>query len=374
MDQPARRLILHVLPNDQARGAQALARIIADQLDGRPDRHEALTLFAAPDGLLRPEHRLAVAPDAWQVSGVAPRAAWRLWRSLRDLRPDVVVSHGGEMLKYLPLVLSRRVPIVYYRVGTANEHLQSRWRRCAYTRLVRRCALVVAISDDTAAETVELFGGSIDDIVIIPNARDPKRFRRLPRAEVGTEAVALFVGDVSQGKGADRFVRAVGALRAEGQAVRGVLAGSGPIAEGLRADAAASGVEMVGHVSDVPALMSACDLFVFPSVDREGMPGVLVEAAMCELPCVASRVPGVPAVVDDGETGFIIEPGDDGALLDRLRDLVVDADRRAQMGAQARRRAVQRFSEDAIGQQWAQVLVSLGPKPEQRPASPAPAG
>lgn len=364
MVDPGGRLVLHVLPTDRPRGAQALARVIIDQLDGHPDRHEALTLFDAPPGLLRPEHVLRVAPGAASILGVSPRAAWKLRRFLVQHRPAAVVSHGGEMLKYVPLALPRSTPLIYYRVGTANEHLGAPWRRRLYRRLVARCTTVVAVSDEAAAEAADLFGLDLAAIPLIPNARDPERYRRTapPPSTSGSEIVALYVGEVAQGKGVDRFARAVAALRSEGLPVRGVVAGEGALLATLQADGPAQGIEVLGHVDDIPGLMGSADLFVFPSVDREGMPGVVIEAALCELPCVATRMPGVTSVIDDGETGYVIEPGDDAALLARMRDLVVDPDRRTSMGAEARVRSISRFSPDAIGRAWqAQLDQVLAP-------------
>lgn len=366
------RLVLHLLPSDRQRGAQSLARVVIEQLDGHPDHHEALTLFRAPPGLLRPEGCLDVAPERRRFAGVVPVAAWRLRRHIRRSRPAAVISHGGEILPYLPLAVPRSVATVYYRVGTANEHLRSRARRVVYRWLVGRCRAVVAISADAAAEAVELYGDRWRTAPIIPNARDPERFRPADRTASGDgDAIALFVGDISVGKGADRFVHAIARLRSEGVPVRGVMAGAGPLREALGEEAARAGVDLLGHVDDIPALMAEADLFVFPSVDREGMPGVLVEAALCGLPCVASLVPGVVAVVDDGQTGYVVAAGDDGALADRVRDLVADAELRRRLGREARHRAVARFSHRAVGEQWQALLLSLlGPPPV--PASPAP--
>lgn len=360
---PARdRFVLHVVPVDLARGAQALARVICDELDGNPDRHEALTLFEGGPGLLHPEHRLDAPSGRLRALGLSPVAAWRFRRFVRSNRPDVVVSHGGEVLKYLPFGVPRRIPTVYYQVGTVNQHLAARWQRAIYRYLVPRRSLVVAVSEDTANEAAEVFAIQRERITVIYNARDPEEFQRRPAgaapadtAEPG-EVTVLFLGTVSEAKGADRFVQTIGRLRAEGVAVRGVLAGEGPLLESLRTDAELSGVELHGHESDVPALMSRCDVFAFPGVDREGMPGVLIEAGMCELPTVAADLPGVRTVLEHGTTGWVIEPGDDEALADRLRSLIADPSGRAQMGAAARARCIELFSNSQIAPRWNEAL------------------
>jgi glycosyltransferase involved in cell wall biosynthesis len=366
-------LVLHVLPADLPRGAQAFARVLRDVLDGHPHRHETVAIFAGSPWLLEPQHRLEAPDGRARAAGFSPIAAWRLRKLVRRLRPDVVVSHGGEPLKYLWAGLPSSVPLVYYRVGTADTHLAARWRQRLYRPMVGRCQLVVAVSDDTAAEAAELFGLPLETIVVIPNARDASTVRRRP-IPAGTDApgevVALFAGSVSAAKGADRFERVIVALRDRGVPVRGVVAGDGPLAEELRDRSASTGIEVLGHVDDMVGLLSRCDLFVFPGIDREGMPGVLIEAGLCELPVVATARPGVRDVVVHGETGFVVDPKDDRALAEHIARLVDDVDGRRSMGAAARARCCERFSMESVAPRWQAVLEPflVGEVAPERPA------
>jgi glycosyltransferase involved in cell wall biosynthesis len=336
--------------------------LLRDALDREGEHHEVLTLFAAPPALLQPEHCLEVPDGRLRSAGFSPLAAWRLRRFLKRTRPAVVVSHGGEPLKYLFLALPRGSALVYYRIGTANDHLANPWHRRLYRLLVARSRLIVAISDDTAAEARELFGVPSAKIEVVPNTRDPEVVRRR-RADSAPsedrEVVLLFAGHVSVDKGADRFERAVVELRRRGLPVRGVVAGEGPLHDDLVARADRSGLEVLGRVADMVGLFSRCDVFAFPGIDREGMPGVLIEAGLCELPVVATAVPGVRDVVEHEVTGFVIEPSDDGALCERLAQLVSDPDLRRAMGAAGRARCVERFSIDHVAAEWRRVLAPL---------------
>jgi glycosyltransferase involved in cell wall biosynthesis len=351
-------LVLHVLPADLPRGAQAFARVLREALDGQPHRHETVALFRGPRWLLEPQHRIDAADGRGREAGFSPMAAWRLRRFLKRAKPSVVVSHGGEPLKYLWAALPRSVPLVYYRVGTADAHLAASWRQRLYRPLVRRCALVVAVSDETAAEAAELFRIPLASIEVIPNGRDADAVRRRPaEAETASdEVVVLFAGSVSAAKGADRFERTIVALRERGLAVRGVVAGTGSLVDDLRARSATTGIEVLGHVDDMVGLLSRCDVFVFPGIDREGMPGVLIEAGLCELPVVATARPGVRDVVVHGETGFVVPPRDDAALVEHVAALVTDPERRAEMGAAARQRCREQFSMETVAPRWQAVL------------------
>jgi glycosyltransferase involved in cell wall biosynthesis len=157
-----------------------------------------------------------------------------------------------------------------------------------------------------------------------------------------------------------RFVDLVRALRAEGAAVEGTLAGDGPLLDALRSSARDAGVRVAGRVDDVPALLAASDVFVFPSIaDGEGMPGVLIEAGLAGLPAVATAVPGASSVVDDGATGFVVPVDDADALLRATRKLGHDAALRRDFGAAARARCETHFSLDASIEEWRALLAGM---------------
>src|SRR4051812_46821564 len=101
-------LVLHVLPIDVARGAQIFAAALVDEANrSSPDRHELVVLFTAGPSVLPAEYRLGVSPKAGRRVGFSPLAAWRLHLVMSRTRPDVVVAHGGEMLKYLAVMRPR---------------------------------------------------------------------------------------------------------------------------------------------------------------------------------------------------------------------------------------------------------------------------
>jgi glycosyltransferase involved in cell wall biosynthesis len=101
-------------------------------------------------------------------------------------------------------------------------------------------------------------------------------------------------------------------------------------------------VTFAGRVDDVEDWLRASDVFAFPSI-FEALGISLVEAAACGLPCVGSRTGGIVDVIEDGQSGRLVPPGDADALAAALRELLADPARRAAMGEAARRVAVQRF-------------------------------
>lgn len=91
----------------------------------------------------------------------------------------------------------------------------------------------------------------------------------------------------------------------------------------------------------------ASDAFVLPS-QREGLPLSLIEAMACSLPCVSTRVGGIPDFVTDEENGILVAAGDSGALKDAIWELYSEEGKARKMGLQARETVQQRFSKKVV--------------------------
>ena len=92
------------------------------------------------------------------------------------------------------------------------------------------------------------------------------------------------------------------------------------------------------------------DIYVLPSY-AEGLPMSILEAASYGLPIVATRVGGIPEIIDDGVNGFLIDPGDKGALTDRLLRLIENPELRSQMGRAAYQKVKEKFDVDTVVKQ-----------------------
>jgi glycosyltransferase involved in cell wall biosynthesis len=352
-------VVLHVLPYDLARGAQRYARTLVDALADDGATHIVLTLFRAEPAGLRPDVRLDVPQGVMRRAGLDPRVVTRLRREVRRISPAVVVAHGGEPAKYCALAVPRSIPLVYLKIGTAHETLQRTANRSLHGFYTRRADVVAAVSHDVADEAHEVYGVPRDRLVVIPNARDPEAFsERAPDGE--SPARVIFVGHLDPGKRPDWFIDVVATLRAEEVDFDAVMVGDGPLQASLSAAAERAGIEMLGRRDDVPDLMTASDIFVFTSLaPGEGMPGVLIEAAMAGLATAATRVPGARDVVEEGVTGFLVDIDDQAGLIDAVRMLVTDPELRAGMGRRARQRAIEMFSLEASVENWHRVLDPL---------------
>jgi glycosyltransferase involved in cell wall biosynthesis len=345
--------VLHAIPTGLGRGAQIFARALVDQLGGLGGGHRLVSLFDG-EGEVEVDDTMGLPGGPRAASGLHPGAVTALATRLRRFEHDVVVAHGGDAFKYL--ALSSRSPVVYCVIGTWPSGARRSSRRLAWTALARRAWMVAPVSEEVAQDCRDVLSLRSDRIRVIPNGRDDSRFVPAPRPTVGPVTL-LFVGHLTAGKRPQSFVHLIELLRADGYPVCGQIVGAGPMESELRRHAARAGVELLGWTRDVVPHMQSADVFVFPSApDGEGMPGVLIEAGLCGLPAVSTRVAGASAVIDDGQTGLLVDVDDLDGLVRAAAELVEHPRRRLAMGAAARRRCEEDFSLGVVAARWDKLL------------------
>jgi glycosyltransferase involved in cell wall biosynthesis len=185
---------------------------------------------------------------------------------------------------------------------------------------------------------------------------DPDRFAPLPQPQCETVTVAL-VSRMLRAKGVLEAAAAIRLLRARGIAVELLLAGptdpdnrDSLTVEALSALAAEPGIEWLGPVADVRTVWRRAAIALLPSTYGEGVPKVLLEAAACARPIVATNVPGCREVVRTGETGILVAPHEVEALAEAIAVLAGDPARRAAMGRAGRALVERDFAEHIIAE------------------------
>lgn len=105
-------------------------------------------------------------------------------------------------------------------------------------------------------------------------------------------------------------------------------------------------IHLAGFRNDVPALVSASDISVLPSLKREGLPKTVIEAMAYALPCVVTDTGGSAELIVDGESGLVVTPGDGPALGQAIERLINSPEDRQRMGGAARQRLADHFRVD----------------------------
>lgn len=271
----------------------------------------------------------------------------------RRFRPDVVHCLRSNRPVANALLALRRspVPIVCYRGTLGNLGRWDPGSRLTY--LSRRLDRIICVSDAVREDLARLIPR--DRLITIYKGHDPAWYPHGKRdlTEFGIPAGAFVVGCTANFrplKGADVLIASLAHL-ATARPVHLLLVGEvrDPHLARLAARPPARGaVHLAGFRADAAALSGACDLFAMPSLRREGLPRAVIEAMAQSVPAVVSRVGGLPELVADGETGFVVPPGDPAALARAIAALADDPARTRALGAAARRRIETVFGVQAM--------------------------
>lgn len=283
--------------------------------------------------------------DAIHVHWPVPLALWG-WAARRARRTAVVLTFYGIELRWVKRSLRFLKGFV-------------RWA-------CRRADRVVAISSETAREIRELVDVPVDVIpYTTPFAGD--RGTRVPAAHDGRRTTILFIGRLVELKGLAYLIEAAGLLGAR-LPLRIVVIGIGPERERLEALARARNVD-VDFRNKVPdaALHQAfltSDLLVLPSIvdargDTEGLGVALLDAMSYGVPTIASRVGGIPDIIEDGVSGLLVPPADPQSLATAIERLVGDPAFAQRVTAAGRERLRTHFSWDVIVAKWDAVYRSV---------------
>ena len=197
----------------------------------------------------------------------------------------------------------------------------------------------------------EVLHNGVDTERFVPHPRSADVARRLGLSE--RDVVVMSVGRLVGWKGFQYGIRATSRL--DDRRVKFVIVGDGEFRRELEQEAGELGmgdrVVFTGFVAanEMPGYYSVADVVLFPTIgDDDAFPNTLCEAMACGKPVVGTRKGGIPEGIEEGETGFVVEAKDPGAIAAALAHILRDPELRGSMARRARERAVEHFSWDVI--------------------------
>jgi glycosyltransferase involved in cell wall biosynthesis len=259
-----------------------------------------------------------------------------------------------------------RVPAVLGTVQLGAYEPPNRSARWQLQVLARGVGRYIAVSREIAGELVERLGWPAEKIEVVHNAVDVDRFDELSappglRDEIGAggeRPMVVTIGRLDEQKGYPVLLEAAARLP---EAIF-VIAGEGPERPGLEALAdrldVRDRVRFLGHRTDVPQLLAAGDVFALPSL-HEGTSLAVLEAMAARRPVVGTAIGGTEELIDDGESGLLVPPGDADALAAALGRLLADAGLRDSLAARGRERVESDFTRRAMADRVTAIYDSL---------------
>jgi len=300
----------------------------------------------------------------WRRSRLDPLPAAAIWRSIMTLRPDVVHSWGWmSTLVAGPLCRLLRVPLIdgTIRLGIlAPKHL---WLK----RIGMACATTVVANTHAGAQA----WGVAERARVVYNGFDWSRLDATPLS-AGCEGApatdsenpftVVMTGRMVPAKDFKAVIAAARLLQRERRPYRFLLVGHGPQRDELIAEAGsliadgivtfpAASIEVLDYVRQAHVGVLMTD----PKWHQEGCSNSVMEYMACGLPVVCGEGGGNREVVDDGKSGFVIEPADPEALAQRIAYLRDHEDERRALGAAGRRRIVETFSLERMVDDYVRI-------------------
>ena len=289
--------------------------------------------------------------------------------------PEVVVQNGALFapgdpppFPYALLIdhtraLAMRSPAWPEAGLAAPPEYGARWR-ARETRTYRRARAVASFSENTARSLERDYGVDPSRIRVVGAGANvfPDEAQRLDDGRT-----ILFVGREFARKGGTFLAEAFGRVRRRVPGARLIVAGPAappPLPEGAT---------WLGEVplAEIPALLAKATVFALPTL-REPFGLAYLDAMACAVPCVGTRIEAVPEIVEDGETGLLVPPGDAGALAAALERLLSDPLRARAMGARGRQRVAARFRWALVAERLERALLDALAPPEDRVITPTP--
>lgn len=350
-------LIVEGLYSFQIGGSERLGALLCRQFVARGYRAAALSVFDV-SGPIREDLESSGIP-CWGLGAERRsrfgklRLRWDIERLLRHVHPDVLhLHHGVTMIR---AARGARRAGVRHVCMTEHSDLQlrteDRYRGWTLDAL-QYLDTVTVINEPLMRYFRDELGYPTSRLALVPNAVDPRfgsNGEAFLRNRKDDEFRLAFVGRLVPEKDVGTLLRAVARLVSEGCPVQIQIAGDGQERPALESLAHSLGlherVHFLGAVRDARRVLDEADAFVMSSVS-EGTPLALMEAMASGLPCVATRIGGIPDLLDGA--GVLVAAGDAEALARALGGLRQDPQGARRLGARGRARIAERFSVDAV--------------------------
>ncbi len=358
--------VLQVVTLSEWGGAQHIVYLLAKYLRSEYE----ITVACAPGGILVERLRalgicVVEIPELCRLLHPVKDlgALWKLYRLIKAKRFDIVHTHSTKAGLLGRLAASfAKVPVILFTAhGWAFSEGRPwlwRWLLAQAERLPALLSTKIICVSEYDRQLALRFGVvSHEKLVVIPNGLEPEPFctptdKRVLWGRLGASNVAgivTMVGRLAPPKDFETLIVAWEGLKAPGWQLW--IVGEGPrrsrLEKIVHAQDLGEQIAFLGERHDVPEILKASDIFVLASL-WEGMPLTIIEAMLAGLPVIATRVGGVPELVEEGVTGLLVSPEDALALRSALKHLLSSAETRQRMGEAGRRRALEHFTVEQM--------------------------
>jgi glycosyltransferase involved in cell wall biosynthesis len=352
--------LLFIVPDLRVGGAERHVTTLLPRLD--PDRFVASVVCIGKEGELFPDLLASgIEARALHLEGKrhAVRALRELIRLVRAERPDVVVvrSYNAEILGRIAARVAGVKHTIMWMHNIGDPRPRSAFRVSVDHALTRWTSAYFGVAEAQRHYLTDELGYPGDRIRIIHNGVDPTLFDIRSERETLTEfgwaeedPVVGILAELSPIKDHATLLMAARIVVDAIPRARFLIIGGGAcrdLLEGLSAELGLTGnVHFAGVRHDIARLLTAIDVFTLSSITVECFSIALLEAMACARPAVCTAVGGIPEMIEDGVTGYLVPPQDPEQLAARLTELLSHPEAARRMGRAGRERVEAEFSLD----------------------------
>ena len=277
----------------------------------------------------------------------------KLIRFVLKNKPDVVHAHCEASALYLGMVCKL---LLVPSVGTIHRSklhsYNSGWKNRMYYGFL---TAYIAVSNERKGRMHDQLALPINkievihwgvDLEVMPEQMDRATVRH--KLDLDDRPIILSLGHLGPIKGHDDSIQAISLVKKKIPGIKLYIGGDGEIADYERLHTLIENLKLqdsailLGQVINSLEWMEACDIFLQPSLE-EAFGLVFIEAGLCRRPCIATNVGGIPEIIVDGQSGFLVNPHDHEAIASRILDLLESVGKRQTMGEAAFNHVQQNF-------------------------------
>ncbi|SDS25409.1 glycosyltransferase [Christiangramia echinicola] len=364
--------ILQLVTKRQYRGAEVFAANLSKELI----QLGHTIIFA---GLYKNETNILEVEGARNIDlskGKRVGFSWSLVRSLvkliKQVDPDVIQCNGSDTLKYMIAAsyIVKQKPIVYRNISTISEWLGSDIKLSVYKKIFSKVDHVTSVGSESIQDLINTLDYPKNKTSVIrrgiPNIKiDQTGNAEKLRNELGltpNARVVMHVGNFSPEKNHVFLLDIFNELKDTNPDIKLVCVGDGITFETIQNKIKQRGLEdtvyLLGFRKDIPALLSAADCVVLSSL-VEGVPGVILEAAVQGKPSIATNVGGVKEVLINNKTGFIIDDFDKPLFRTKITELCRNDELTRKLGESARELVIEEFNPQKNARKFENLYANL---------------
>ena len=323
--------ILQIIQKKQLRGAEVFACQLSNNLKALG--HDVKVVALLDGDALLPFY------DEVEVVGINLKSrffdynGWKaLAKIIKEYKPDIVQANAGDTLKYASFskkIFGWNAKLVFRNANKMGDFIDATWKKQFNKWLLKEVDYVASVSEECKLDFIDVFTWPAENISTLPIGveaanlaiHNPLHERQWESRYPVLLSVAGFVPEKNHAALVDIFCE----IKSQYQNAALVLIGEGKlqqqILEKCKVIGIADDVWFAGKRNDVAAFMQHCSALLMPSL-IEGLPGVILEAFANDLPVVAYNVGGIPEVIIDGKTGYLVAKNNEPEFVIKVNTLL----------------------------------------------------